>query len=403
MKMNITGQGRAKRALSLLLAVSLLMVLMAACGSGASSTEGTASGQSRPPVQIKGNAPASSSVALNAALLTGLEKGPGFRDDRRITAVMVNNIARSRPTRGLTDAKVIYEIKVEGGITRMMALYEDYETMPTVGGVRSARDQFLQLLLPFWGFLVHDGPAGSHPVNWMMDEFDYREFSLQPNSGVSFRLDRPGMASEFTLYTDGEHIANAIKNTGADDFRQYSSTMFNFVPYTQPPRQPEAGAAEEVAVIHSTSYRSFFQYNAGEGRYAMSQFNSSNGKVENTVDENNNQQLAFDNVLVLFAPMREYDNSPLIKVDYSNGGGGYYFSQGRYEPIVWRKGAANRPLMLERADKSGNPVVLNTGTSYIAIVDDKEMDAFYAHLMSGKGNAALQTGTVNQNEADAAD
>ena len=81
--------------------------------------------------------------------LTGLEKDESYPEGQRITAVMVNNIKACRPQRGLSDAKVLYEIKVEGGITRFMALYDDYNTIPTIGPIRSARDQFFRLVLPF--------------------------------------------------------------------------------------------------------------------------------------------------------------------------------------------------------------------------------------------------------------
>ena len=36
---------------------------------------------------------------------------------------MINNIAQARPQRGINDADVLYEIMVEGGITRFMGLF----------------------------------------------------------------------------------------------------------------------------------------------------------------------------------------------------------------------------------------------------------------------------------------
>src|SRR5699024_11788210 len=59
-------------------------------------------------------------------------------------AVMVNNIVRARPQRGLSAAQMLFEIKVEGGITRFMALFNDYNDIQEIGPVRSGRDQFFQ-------------------------------------------------------------------------------------------------------------------------------------------------------------------------------------------------------------------------------------------------------------------
>lgn len=44
-------------------------------------------------------------------------------------AIMINNIGVARPVQsGLQDAYIIYELIVEGGITRMLALFKDTDT-----------------------------------------------------------------------------------------------------------------------------------------------------------------------------------------------------------------------------------------------------------------------------------
>lgn len=392
-----------KKLFSLMLA-TLLLFGLAACGNdGADEPESTPDHQiTLPGEDVVEPEPEPEPEPLNQAFLTGLEKGADYPEGKRITAVMVNNIASSRPTRGLTEAKVLYEIKVEGGITRFMALFEDYETMPTVGGVRSARDQFLQLLLPYWGFYIHDGPGGAHPVNEMLGIHNYGEFDLQPNTGSTFRLDRPGMPSEYTEYTDGEHITSAVENTSADDARNYGSPIFNFRSYNEEARKPADGEASEVAIVHSASYRTLMSYNSGTGRYEMSQFSSSGG-VNPTVDENNNQQLMFDNVVVLFAPMQLYNASELVKVNYSDGGAGFVFTQGGYELILWRKGAPQDPLALYKWEDNGEMVELNPGTTYVAVVDDANLPDFDATLKAGTASEEVAAGVVNPNEQDAED
>ena len=54
---------------------------------------------------------------------------------QRVTAVMVNNISntsyqQARPQNGLSEADVLIEIKVEGGITRFAPLFTDYRDLP---------------------------------------------------------------------------------------------------------------------------------------------------------------------------------------------------------------------------------------------------------------------------------
>lgn len=399
-----------KKMLSILL-VAVLLFGLAACGkSGDSSVSGSEAPKIVPPASESASIP--EPVILNQQLLTGEEKDADYPEGKRITAVMINNISDSRPTRGLSDAKVLVEIKVEGGITRFMAVYDDYEKIPMVGSVRSARDQFFQLLLPFKGFYVHDGQ--SMPMVQFFKDWDYEEFDLAAGKyGVSgggkadgammWRQSRPGITkTEYTEYTDGEHIAAAIKDNELDDYRSYGSPMFNFVSYNDPKRQPVDGPMDEVAVIHSTSYISHFAYDPASTKYNMSQWNSYRGQLIPTIDENNEQQVQFDNLIVLFAPMSLYNDSPLVKVDYI-GGGGYYFSQGHYEFLIWEKGGPNEALQLYKGDKSREPVLINPGTSYLAVVDDNMLPDFDAALKNGNAGKVAAGGEVNKNEVETED
>ena len=60
--------------------------------------------------------------------------------DRRNMAVMIDNIKIALPQYGISQASIIYEAPVEGRITRLMALFEDYDDLDHIGPVRSSRD-----------------------------------------------------------------------------------------------------------------------------------------------------------------------------------------------------------------------------------------------------------------------
>ena len=65
----------------------------------------------------------------------------------RPIAVMINNKAEARSVQsGLQDAYIVYEMIVEGGITRMMAVFKDKETA-RIGSVRSVRSYYLDYAL----------------------------------------------------------------------------------------------------------------------------------------------------------------------------------------------------------------------------------------------------------------
>ena len=59
---------------------------------------------------------------------------------QRYMAVMVNNIEDAMPQSGIERADVVYEMLEEGGITRLMAIFQtDYTDVEKIGPIRSAR------------------------------------------------------------------------------------------------------------------------------------------------------------------------------------------------------------------------------------------------------------------------
>ncbi len=390
-----------KKIIALMLMI-LMVASLVACGDGESGSEVLIT--STAPASAVTPAPSSSSmpeeVVLNQAFLTGLEKDEDYPEGKRITAVMINNVPSSRPQNGISEAEILVEIGVEYGVTRFMAIFEDYEDIPEVGGLRSARDQFFQLLIPFRGFYVHEGPShSSHPVNVMINDYEYEEYDLQATYYPIYEKDSSRSTDSYGWYdVSGESITEHIESRELDDYRSYGSPMFNFVSYEEEPRVPETAPMPELTITHNPGYLTYFEYDNSSEKYMMSMFNSYSGNVDATIDNNNGEQLGFENVLVLFAPVDTYPNTApenLPKYNYADGGYGYYFSQGHYEPLYWRKGAPNEALMLEKADGSGEPFYINTGKTYLSMVNDENLPAFDEMMKSGAASEYAESGQVN--------
>ena len=125
-----------KKLFAILLIAALLLSLLAGCGntpasSGEPTAPAAANSAPQPEPEPEPEPP------YDPAVLTGLPKGEDYPEGQRITAVMVNNIAGSasqnaRPQNGLSNADILIEIKVEGGITRFCALYTDYHNLPEI-------------------------------------------------------------------------------------------------------------------------------------------------------------------------------------------------------------------------------------------------------------------------------
>ena len=77
----------------------------------------------------------------------------------RPVAVMTENTHVTLPQYGLSNADVIYECPVEGGITRLMAIYQDFVKLEKVGNVRSCRLYYVYFAKEFQAVYFHAGES----------------------------------------------------------------------------------------------------------------------------------------------------------------------------------------------------------------------------------------------------
>ena len=75
----------------------------------------------------------------------------------RPVAIMLNNLKKALPQLGVSQADLIYELPAEGGITRMMAVFQSVEGVGDLGSVRSARDYYVSLARGHDAVFLHAG------------------------------------------------------------------------------------------------------------------------------------------------------------------------------------------------------------------------------------------------------
>ena len=386
-----------KRKLLVLTALLSLCVLLAACKKSddtISTPASTATSSAEPEATPEPTLP-----PYEANVLTGEPKDADYPEGQRITAVMVNNIVAARPQRGLSKADILFEIKVEGGITRFMPVFTDYKTIGEIGPVRSGRDQFFRLILPWQALYIHEGQS----VVMQQYAIDFSYGNLNNNDGANGyrdygRVNWAGksynngtLALEHTMYTNSDNIQEYIDNNKVDMNKTYNSTFFNFVDYRLGTTRdlstsidsaytdkygPVVGDGEYVEIVHSQSYKTRFIYDSASNTYKMQQ-NYSDGQWRDTVDEAaDNKVLTFPNVIVLYTDIHTYpghEAKDLQYAEYAWGGIGYYCYGGKCEKIYWQKGTPLEALRLyyltEDGQCSDTPVEINTGKSYVAVTD----------------------------------
>lgn len=356
--------------------------------SGAASSAASSEAIAASPLPT-GEQPAASLAALpayDADPLTGEAK----RSNGRIVGVMVNNISNTtrqnaRPQRGLSSADLLIECKVEGGITRFCAVFHDADSIPEIGPLRSGRDQFLQLLMPYQALYYHDGESAA--CTKFISVYNYsglniggkNYFNTPVHPHVAHRIKRnKNVAYEHTEFTSAKEIKQAAADAGIGLTYPYEGTFFRFADYRTDAvnELADAPSARSILITHSASYKTSFAYNSWNRNYKMSMYSNRTKKFEAAVDELTSKQLTFANVVVCFANIAAYagDSHDVQEVQYVEGGQAYLFTSGGVQTGRWEKGHPTHPIRLYT--DAGEEMTLNRGKTYFALVDNDEWSNF---------------------------
>jgi hypothetical protein len=207
----------------------------------------------------------------------------------RPVAVMLNNIHVALPQHGQSDADMIFEFNVEGGITRMVAFYQDPSQAGTIGSVRSARPCFVETVIGMDAIYFHAGGSGA--ARNMISNYGVPSISKEGDPYWRDTERRKTMSYEHTLMTSGENIANYLESSSVR--RQHEEDYIYPVTYVEV-ATPEGGqAANHISVRFSNYKTGLFDYDAESGLYMISEYNAP------YVDGNTGEQVGTTNLLVL--------------------------------------------------------------------------------------------------------
>ena len=298
--------------------------------------------------------------------LTGLPFEDGADKDARPVAAMINNIKIALPQSGLENADIIYEAVTEGGITRLMAVYSDINKIERVGPIRSARDQFVEMMLPLNAIYVHIGASSS--AERMLNFYSYQDIDGIYLGFLAFEQD-PELAKtkgpEHSWFTNKDLIKAGIEKTDIKTKNDFYPA-FDFVEYGEADRVLTGDVANTISFSYSDYADVSFDYDSTSGKYYKNAFGIPH------MDAETGNQVSFDNVFVLLTDVGIQKENGVLPDFELEEGEGYYFSGGKCEKIKWSKGEPENPLVLY--DTNGAVLKVNTGKSYVGLLDNERAD-----------------------------
>lgn len=356
-----------KRVCCLLSCLALLVAMSACGGKGASSSDdSSAPGDVSVPVvePVPEPEPEPEPVLPYVNPLTGEGCETDIGKNRPI-AIMLNNLKKALPQLGISQADIIYEAPAEGGITRMLGVFQSVEGVGDIGTVRSARDYYVSIAAGMDAVYLHAGgspQAYSAIQSWGVTALDCVN---GPYEGTLYWRDatrRKNAGWEHSVLTSGEKILELLptyKRVRLEHQEGYQYPMSFAEDAT-----PAGGEPAQTVTVKFSNYKTgVFRYDADTGLYLVEEY----GKPY--VDGNNDEQVAVKNVLVLRTDIKLIagDSAGRLSVRMTGSGEGYFICGGKAEPITWSKESNTSPIRYQTAN--GTELPFGIGPSYINIVD----------------------------------
>ena len=271
-------------------------------------------------------------------------------------SLMIENAAFGgvRPQFGLSYAQVVYELPVEGGITRFMAVFSG--DMPDkIGPIRSARPTYLEFNAEFDGLYGHAG--GSPEALQAVSGLAVKELSALGADSRFFYRDLERVAPH-NLFTSGEQLDLARRDKGLAELPA-EFTVWSF-------KEDEPSHLANTAPfiidfgsgpLYSVSYR----YDDLTNSYER----SNGGEVQ--TDANTGKPLMVKNVVVQLVPAGIPAGAD-GRVNYNVTGSGkaYIARDGRLIEGTWTK--SNRDSRTIFTDATGQEVAFDRGSIWISIL-----------------------------------
>ena len=330
--------------------------------------------------------------------LSGKEVPTSIGRKRPVALMIENDKNAVEWQRGISAADVMYEAMVEGGITRLMGIFENYQDVSMIMPIRSCRPYYVYYANEFNAYYGHYGqviyavPLLLQPETCDIAGLPFGEdgqtYELHDGSGAYIR-DHDGVTG---IYTNYQLIQSAVSAANWEtDYRPGYEGHYQFAADGEQVYL-EDGEPANVVLPGFINNHCRFDYNEDDGLYYRSEFGAPQ------TDKLTGEQLYFKNIIIQVCPSTKFDDNGYLWTDPVNEGrrgSGWYITNGKAEPITWVKSGwsiESHPIaniqsaliqfyvrdcdfnVTKYYDQNGNEIVLNQGKTFVEIVREQDVN-----------------------------
>lgn len=276
-------------------------------------------------------------------------------------AVVVNNTPVAvKVQEGLQKAYMVYEIPVEGNMTRLLAFYKDIDDLK-IGTIRSARHNFLDYAFEQDAIFVHWG--WSHYAKDQINSLKVN--NLNGLSDSSFWRENPeGLATEHTGYTSIAKSRELAINKG------YSLTTDKGLVFEYSTSDIDLSSmdnsvsATNIVVPSSASLNTSYTYDSEKKVYLR------NVNGEKHIDHLTKEQYTVKNIIIQKINTKFASDGKYWDLTTTGTGEGMYITNGYAVPIKWSKQDRYAKTVYSYLD--GTPIKVNDGNTFIQLQSNNQ-------------------------------
>jgi hypothetical protein len=332
-----------RRVLGFVMVVSLSATTFGASGAFADTTTTTISGSSSATTTVPiTKAPKATKVAP----LTGLPDPTGVTKRRSALTIKIDNTPEAMPQYGINEADVVYEEIVEGGITRLAAIFNSQ--LPTeVGPLRSVRRTDRELVYRIGGIFAFSGGA----------QYALESIATAPVKLITESDAGAAMFRVSTRYPPHNLFANAVLLMAKGGKPKPPPPLFTYRSASTPARGPRVNA---FTVGFASGYATSYLWNGTTRSWDRTIF----GEPDVTAT---GVRVSPKNVIVMNV---KYEGGVGVLGSYAllvGSGPAEVFSAGRVQRATWsRKGLSQRIVY---KNSSGRAIALTPGQTWVELLD----------------------------------